>query len=334
MLDSCFRQVEFAGVLKGTAAPRPRRASSSTSCSPRTFQADIPLQMFVFPVRDGTPLPAVFTKFARGGAAPADRCPRPRSSAHRDDVDRAVDRHRAAVTARTDGCRRGAACAIASCRSRSSSSSSPIRCVVDRRARSRSRTARSTSIPLGDVVTDPALRHIAWFTVWQATLSTVLTLPSGCPARTCSAPVRVPRDGGLVRALVTVPFVLPTVVVGVGVRRAARRRRTARLARARPDPRRDPARARVLQLRGRRAHRRERSGRTSTRARRRRRACSARTRAHVPSRSRCPRCGPRSSPPASIVFLFTFTSFGVILILGGPAPPRSRPRSTARPRSS
>jgi thiamine transport system substrate-binding protein len=28
------------------------------------FQADVPLQMFVFPVRDGTPLPPVFTKFA------------------------------------------------------------------------------------------------------------------------------------------------------------------------------------------------------------------------------------------------------------------------------
>jgi len=29
-----------------------------------TFQADIPLQMFVFPVRDGVTLPEVFTKFA------------------------------------------------------------------------------------------------------------------------------------------------------------------------------------------------------------------------------------------------------------------------------
>jgi thiamine transport system substrate-binding protein len=30
----------------------------------QTFQADVPLQMFVFPVRDGVPLPAVFEKFA------------------------------------------------------------------------------------------------------------------------------------------------------------------------------------------------------------------------------------------------------------------------------
>ena len=32
-------------------------------------------------------------------------------------------------------------------------------------------------------------------------------------------------------------------------------------------------------------------------------------------------CGRRSSPPASIVFLFTFTSFGVVLLLGGPRHP-------------
>ena len=36
----------------------PRPASSSTSCCRARFQDDIPLQMFVFPVRDGTPLPA------------------------------------------------------------------------------------------------------------------------------------------------------------------------------------------------------------------------------------------------------------------------------------
>ena len=58
MLDSCFRQVEFAGVLAGTEHRADGRASSSTSCCPSRFQADIPLQMFVFPVREGTPLPS------------------------------------------------------------------------------------------------------------------------------------------------------------------------------------------------------------------------------------------------------------------------------------
>ena len=41
------------------------------------FQADMPLQMFVFPARDGTQLPTVFAKFAEVAAdavhAPAGR---------------------------------------------------------------------------------------------------------------------------------------------------------------------------------------------------------------------------------------------------------------------
>src|SRR4051812_9313294 len=67
--------------------------------------------------------------------------------------------------------------------------------------------------PLRDVVTDAGLRHIAWFTVWQATLSTVLTLAVGIPGAYVLARCEFPGRR-LVRALVTVPFVLPTVVVG------------------------------------------------------------------------------------------------------------------------
>jgi thiamine transport system substrate-binding protein len=63
MLDSCFRQVEFAGVLQGTAHRAAARKLVDFMLSP-AFQADIPLQMFVFPVRDGVTLPEVFQKFA------------------------------------------------------------------------------------------------------------------------------------------------------------------------------------------------------------------------------------------------------------------------------
>jgi thiamine transport system substrate-binding protein len=63
MTDACFRQVEFAGVLRGTEHRAAARKLVDFMLSER-FQADIPLQMFVFPVRDGTPLPAVFEKFA------------------------------------------------------------------------------------------------------------------------------------------------------------------------------------------------------------------------------------------------------------------------------
>ena len=63
MLDSCFRQVEFAGVLKGTTHRAAAHKFVDFMLS-QAFQQDVPLQMFVFPVRDGVALPAVFEKFA------------------------------------------------------------------------------------------------------------------------------------------------------------------------------------------------------------------------------------------------------------------------------
>lgn len=69
MLDSCFRQVEFVGVLRGTQHRAAARQLVDFMLS-EPFQADIPLQMFVFPVRDGTPLPPVFAKFAEVPASP------------------------------------------------------------------------------------------------------------------------------------------------------------------------------------------------------------------------------------------------------------------------
>lgn len=63
LTDTCFRQVEFAGVLKGAEHPRAAQQLIDFMLSEK-FQADIPLQMFVFPAREGTPLPNVFTKYA------------------------------------------------------------------------------------------------------------------------------------------------------------------------------------------------------------------------------------------------------------------------------
>lgn len=60
--DTCFRQVEFVGILKGT----PNRALAEKWVDfmlSATFQADLPLQMFVFPVVPGTPLDLAFIKF-------------------------------------------------------------------------------------------------------------------------------------------------------------------------------------------------------------------------------------------------------------------------------
>ena len=66
---TCFRQVEFAGVLRGGAHPDGARLLINFMLTKR-FQADMPLTMFVDPAIPGTPLPPVFTKFATVPAKP------------------------------------------------------------------------------------------------------------------------------------------------------------------------------------------------------------------------------------------------------------------------
>jgi thiamine transport system substrate-binding protein len=63
MTDGCYRQVEYAGVLAGAANPDGARQLIDWLLT-EPVQADVPLSMFVFPTRSGTPLPAVFTDFA------------------------------------------------------------------------------------------------------------------------------------------------------------------------------------------------------------------------------------------------------------------------------
>ena len=66
---------------------------------------------------------------------------------------------------------------------------------------------------VGDVFGDPHLRHVIWFTVWQAAASTVLTVVLALPAAHVLARYEF-RGRRVVQAVATVPFVLPTVVVG------------------------------------------------------------------------------------------------------------------------
>jgi thiamine transport system substrate-binding protein len=61
--DSCFRQIEFVGILKGTQ----NRALAEEWIDfmlGTTFQEDIPLKMFVFPANTKAQLPEVFVRFA------------------------------------------------------------------------------------------------------------------------------------------------------------------------------------------------------------------------------------------------------------------------------
>ncbi len=170
--------------------------------------------------------------------------------------------------------------------------------------------------PVADVITDSRLRGVAWFTIWQAVVSTVLTVLVALPGAYVFARYRF-RGKRFVRAAVLVPFVLPTVVVGsaflallgdggplgfLGLDQSL----TAILVAhvffnyavvvlivgglwAHLDPRQEDA-ARVLG-----------AGRWQTF-----RAVTL------------PALRPAIAAAAAIVFLFTFTSFGVILILGGP----------------
>ena len=61
--DSCFRQIEFAGVLRGAKNEDGARKLVDFMLSKR-FQEDIPLQMFVFPARRDATLPPEFVKYA------------------------------------------------------------------------------------------------------------------------------------------------------------------------------------------------------------------------------------------------------------------------------
>ena len=150
---------------------------------------------------------------------------------------------------------------------------------------------------------------LLWFTTWQAAASTVLTLAAGLPLAWAIGRFRF-RGRSLARALVLVPFVLPTVVVA-----------TAFLALLPEGHERgiwailaahvffnvavvtrivggawatiDPASADAAAVLGAGPWRRARE-------------------------VTLPQLAPALSASAALTFLFTFTSFGVILILGGP----------------
>jgi thiamine transport system substrate-binding protein len=60
---TCFRQIEFAGILAGTQRLEAAQQFIDFMLSV-PFQEDVPLQMFVFPVNPAAELPEVFVEFA------------------------------------------------------------------------------------------------------------------------------------------------------------------------------------------------------------------------------------------------------------------------------
>ncbi|HET6623009.1 MAG TPA: iron ABC transporter permease [Gaiellaceae bacterium] len=181
----------------------------------------------------------------------------------------------------------------------------PLAAILERGLRSEGDLAS----PL-DVVTDPVTREVVWFTAWQAVASTALTILVALPAAYVLGRFAFPGRA-LVRALVVVPFVLPTVVVALaflallpdGLERGwaailvahaffniAVVVRVVGTFWAGLDPRVSEAASTL----GAGPWRRLRE-------------------------VTLPLLAPSLAAAAAVVFLFSFTSFGVVLILGGPS---------------
>ena len=161
-----------------------------------------------------------------------------------------------------------------------------------------------------DIVTDPVTREVIWFTVWQAVASTALTIAVALPAAYVLGRFAFPGRA-LVRALVVVPFVLPTVVVALaflallpdGLERGWA---AILVAHAFFNV------AVVVRVVG-----------TFWTGLDRRVSEAAATLGAGPWRRlrevTLPLLAPSLAAAAAVVFLFSFTSFGVVLILGGPS---------------
>ncbi len=68
-----------------------------------------------------------------------------------------------------------------------------------------------------EVLTRPRVARVAWFTVWSAGIATAVAVLLGLPVAFVLHRLALPGRR-LIRALLLVPFVLPTVVVGVAFR--------------------------------------------------------------------------------------------------------------------
>jgi thiamine transport system permease protein len=161
-----------------------------------------------------------------------------------------------------------------------------------------------------DVLTDPLTAEVVWFTFWQAAASTALTIAVGLPAAYVLGRFAFPARG-LVRALITIPFVLPTVIVALAFlallpERLERGWAAILIAHAFFNV------AVVVRVVG-----------TFWAGFDPRVWDAAATLGAGPWRSfrelTLPLLAPALAAAGAIVFLFSFTSFGVVLILGGPS---------------
>ncbi len=71
---TCFRQVEYAGLLSNARNAEGGKALLDFLLS-ETFQEDMPLNMFVYPVREGAQVPPEFTKYGPQAEDPQTMAP-------------------------------------------------------------------------------------------------------------------------------------------------------------------------------------------------------------------------------------------------------------------
>ncbi|WP_454042666.1 thiamine ABC transporter substrate-binding protein [Cellulosimicrobium sp. Marseille-Q8652] len=83
LLETCFRQVEHAGVLAGAENPEGAQQLVDFLVS-EAFQADVPGQMYMYPVDDTVALPAEWEQFAPLSDEPFEVAPE-EIDAHRDE---------------------------------------------------------------------------------------------------------------------------------------------------------------------------------------------------------------------------------------------------------
>lgn len=182
--------------------------------------------------------------------------------------------------------------------------------------------------PIAGLWREPYFGRALWFTAWQATASTALTLALGLPAAFVFARYTFPGKS-LLRALTTIPFVMPAMVVAtaftalLGPRGLVNTQLMAWLDLSRPPIRLQQTIWLILL-----AHAfynttvvvrivggfwANLDPRLSEAAR-----MLGGGRARVFREITLPLLLPSIAAAALLVFLFCFTSFGVILVLGGP----------------
>jgi thiamine transport system substrate-binding protein len=64
IMDGCFRQTEYAGVLKNAKNPRGARAVVKYLLAAK-FQSSFPKAMYMYPIDAGTPLPVTWSNFTQ-----------------------------------------------------------------------------------------------------------------------------------------------------------------------------------------------------------------------------------------------------------------------------